>query len=443
MATLLEAPPSTARPARGPVHDFLALLFPAPREFDVHVGGDIVVGSPFEPEFTLAFADAGALRRAFRPPIELSLGEAYVRGDLDIDGDLRAGYAAMRRVIEGPWSNARVRALTRAWLRLPRAHHARWGAGRAPARLRTRDARERDRRAIQYHYDVGNDFFRLWLGRELCYSSAYFPKGTEDLDTAQERKLEHICRKLRLHPGERLLDIGCGWGALILHAAEKHGVQATGITVSQAQYDVVRERIRERGLGERVRVELCDYRDVGGGPYDKAASIGMFEHVGAEHLEEYFARIRSLLRPGGLFLNHGISRWPPPSPTRTLAARATDRWLLGRRLFTLRYFFPNGETLPLSQVNDVAERCGFEVRDVENLREHYARTLRLWVAGLEREREAAVRAAGESAYRLWRIYFTASAHSFETGAAGVHQTLLAVPDGGRVELPASRVDLYR
>lgn len=392
---------------------------------------------------TLVFAGPGVLRRVWRPPLELSLGESYLRGDVDIEGDLYAAYTAMRETINTAFTGARARALLAAWLELPPETPQAGVRVREPARLGDSPSRVRDRDAIRYHYDVGNDFYRLWLDRRLCYSCGYFPNGDEDLDTAQELKLEHICRKLRLQPGERLLDVGCGWGGLIFYAAERFGVHATGITVSRAQHDAVRARIREEGLERRVQVELCDYRDVGGGPYDKVASIGMFEHVGRDQLGAYFERIRTLLRPGGLFLNHGISCWPPPDPHRSLSRRAVDRWVLGRRLFTLRYFFPNGEVLPLGMVTDIAEQSGFEIRDVENLREHYALTLRHWVARLEANREAAVRASDESAYRLWRIYFVASAIGFEIGLNGLHQSLLAVPDGGRVGLPLSRADLYR
>jgi cyclopropane-fatty-acyl-phospholipid synthase len=301
-------------------------------------------------------------------------------------------------------------------------------------------SRDRDLEAVRSHYDVGNDFYSLWLDRSLVYSCAYFPTGSEDIDAAQRAKLDHLCRKLRLSPGERLLDIGCGWGGLIRHAAANYGVEALGITLSERQAALARERIRADGLEHRCRVEVRDYRDFPPGTtFDKVVSVGMFEHVGRAELPTYFRQAACLTKPGGLFLNHGIVR-----------ARDHDegwrRWLrhmLWREgKFIDRYVFPDGELVPLDEAVRNAEGAGLETRDVETLRDHYALTLRQWVRRLESARDAAEKLVGAQAYRVWRLYMAASAHAFACGKLSLAQVLLWRPDEhGRVEIPRTRADI--
>jgi len=290
---------------------------------------------------------------------------------------------------------------------------------------------ERDRAAVRYHYDTSNEFFALFLGREMVYSCGYFGSPDEDLDTAQERKLDYICRKLRLQKGDRMLDIGCGWGGLVIHAAKHHGVSALGVTLSEPQARLAAERIAMAGLADRCRVEVRDYRHAGAdGSFDAIASIGMVEHVGAEKLPEYFRHAWRLLRPGGVFLNHGIG--PKPGHGSERAAS-----------FTQAYVFPDSEPVPIGRTTEAAEEAGFEVRDVENLREHYAITLRHWVRRLEERREEAIRMTDETTYRIWRMYLAVAAHDFDLGFNNVYQSLLVKPDDGRSGLPLTRSDWYR
>jgi len=262
---------------------------------------------------------------------------------------------------------------------------------------------------VRFHYNVGNAFYALWLDARMVYSCAYFAHGDDDLDRAQESKLDLICRKLRLRPGDRLLDIGCGWGGLIMHAAKRYGVFALGITLSDAQAELARERIAEAGLSDRCQVELRDYRALPReGQFDKISSVGMVEHVGRKKLDEYFVSAYGALRPGGLFLNHGIVSIAASRP-ESLRSRAEARiWKRGE--FIDRYVFPDGELLPAATVIASAERSGFELRDVESLREHYTLTLRHWVRRLEEHHDEAAALVGEETYRVWRLYMSASAY---------------------------------
>ncbi|GAB4449415.1 MAG: class I SAM-dependent methyltransferase [Anaerolineae bacterium] len=391
-----------------------------------------------EPRFTLVLTHPGALRRMFVPPGELTLAEAYLRGDFDVEGDM---VAAMNLAVL--FMDLRPRDwlyLARQVLSLPATDPpTHFQVGRQRARLRgRRHSPERDRAAVTYHYDVGNDFYALFLGEWMAYSCAYFTDAATDLDAAQAAKFEHICRKLRLKPGESLLDIGCGWGGLLVYAAQKYGVQATGVNLSEPQVAYAREWVRRAGLTDRVRVEIRDYRDLDPSePYDKIVSVGMFEHVGRANLPAYFSAAYRALRPGGLFLNHGIAAQYAHAPG----------WL-GRRLFqqgqfSQRYVFPDGELVPVSEALAFAERAGFEVRDVESLREHYALTLRHWVRNLEARHDEAVRVRDERTYRNWRLFMSASALGFEIGETNVFQALLSKSRNDAAKLPLTRADLYR
>ena len=442
---------STTAPVLKRTAALLDHLFPPPRVFSVCLWDGSELPAAGQPAFLLALKHPGALRRMFRPPIGLSPGEAFIHSDFDIEGDIFSAFSLVDIIATRTLKPGEVAGLARELLSLPKPGPAQ-AIGRGPARLSgIRHSRERDRAAIQYHYDVGDDFYALWLDCRMQYSCAYFPTGREDLDTAQERKLEHICRKLRLQPGERLLDIGCGWGGLAIYAAEKYGVQALGVTLSKNQAAYANERIAQAQLGERASVELKDYRELGAETFDKIVSVGMFEHVGRDHLLEYFAQTYRLLKPGGLFLNHGISRRAGVryTPSAAQDSRGESAWqkfldlkLLGAGSFVQRYVFPDGELAPVSGVNTIAEAAGFEVRDVENLREHYALTLRQWVNRLEARRDEAIKAVGEVTYRTWRLYMSASVHGFESGNINVNQTLLTKPSEGKSNLPLTRADLY-
>jgi cyclopropane-fatty-acyl-phospholipid synthase len=373
---------------------------------------------------------AGALRAMFGAGTELGLGEAYLYNDFDIEGQAENvfGLADVLVPALADWRKKAQAGLD--LLRLPvseGAHVSRHG----PFRLRGRKhSLERDRRAVTYHYDVSNDFYALWLDQRMVYSCAYFGSPDDALDTAQTRKLDYICRKLRLQPGQRLLDIGCGWGGLVMYAAQHYGVDATGITLSQPQVDWASARIAEAGLGERCRALVQDYRQVEG-MFDVLVSVGMFEHVGEAQLPAYFAQAHRLLRPGGVFLNHGIARRAADVPN-------------GKPGFSSTYVFPDGELSPISTTARAAEEAGLEVRDVESLREHYALTLRHWVRRLEARHAEALGFVDEPTYRVWRLYMSGSAHGFATQQLNVYQTLLVKPSPrGESGLPLTREDWYR
>jgi len=405
--------------------------------FRVILGGDVPVrmefwdGSaigPAEAPGTAKFHSVDGIRRILWAPDELGLGRAFVAGDLDIDGDLLAVLAVVEAIgLEdlkiGPKTIATALAAA-----------GRVGAiGRPPApppvEVRPRGrlhSKSRDAGAIRHHYDVGNAFYRLVLGPSLTYSCARFTDPQMTLEEAQASKHELVCAKLGLRerPGQRLLDVGCGWGSMAMHAAVHHGADVVGLTISPAQAKLAGERVADAGLSERVDIRLQDYRDVTG-TFDAISSIGMFEHVGRKNADRYFQILRSRLRPGGRLLNHAIS--------------VPGGFVLGTRSFAHRYIFPDGELADVGDVVLAMERAGFEVRDVESLREHYALTLRRWVANLEANWDEAVAEVGVARARTWRLYLAASAVNFDSGELAIHQVLGVVPDGRGVSgMPPTR-----
>lgn len=419
-------------------YTFLDQFFPKPRNFNVRLWDGTRLAFASDPSFTVILRSPGALRRMVRLPLELSLAEAFIRGELDIEGDLVSAFHVFNSMA-ARLSKNNLLTLLCLWFALPSDRPHFQPTSRKTADLAgSRHSRGRDRAAIQYHYDVGNDFYALWLDKRMIYSSAYFPTRTEDIDAAQEQKLDIICRKLQLKPGERLLDIGCGWGGLVIYAAQKHGVQSMGVTLSKEQHILANERIAAAGLGSSA-VKLMDYRDLRAEPFDKIVSIGMFEHVGREHLSEYFGHVYNLLKPGGLFLNHGISLHP--SSTESSAwSHLVGRYVLGAGSFFDRYIFPDGELVPVSEVNLIAERTGFEVRHLENWREHYALTLRQWIKRLENHHTEAAHLTSEAVYRIWKLYLSAAVYGFESGAININQTVLHKPENSHnhIELADSK-----
>jgi len=363
------------------------------------------------PTVTLRIPSAAALRYFANPDLA-KLGEAYVEGHVDVEGPI--GEAL--RAAEG---------LAR--------HLGEAKRGRLPL-LRNLHTKKVDAKSIRYHYDVSNDFYGLWLDRNMVYSCAYFKTGEETLDAAQEQKLDHICRKLRLQPGERFLDIGCGWGALVRWAAKHYGVDATGITLSHNQHALANQRIEAEGLGARCRVLLQDYRDVPGeAVYDKIASVGMFEHVGLKNLPRYFAKIHTLLSDGGVVMNHGITSIDPES--RSVGLGAGD--------FIDKYVFPHGELPHISLVLKEMARAELEVMDVETLRLHYAKTLWHWSERLEANLDAAREHAGDKRVRIWRAYLAGCAHAFDQRWVAIHQVLaVKSADPKASPLPWTRAWIY-
>jgi cyclopropane-fatty-acyl-phospholipid synthase len=378
---------------------------------------------PTDAPATIQIRSRDALLRIVTAPGELGIARAYVSGDLDIDGSIWDLLALRDRL-------PNVRLERSVMLDLVRELGG-WRAIRPiappPEEVRLqgrRHSRARDAAAISHHYDVSNEFYRLVLGPSLTYSCAVFHDQSDTLEQAQENKYELICRKLGLEPGMRLLDVGCGWGGMVIHAAKHHGVRAVGITLSRQQAELAEKRAAEAGLSDEVEIRVQDYRDVTDGPFDAISSIGMFEHVGEAKLGEYFDRLRALVTPHGRLLNHGISR-PPGQRAR-----------LPYRSFINRYVFPDGELHEVGRVVSAIQKAGFEARHVENLREHYALTLRQWVANLERNWSQAVAEVGEGRARVWRLYMAGSSANFAAGRTHIHQVLAAPStDDGVSALP--------
>ena len=388
-----------------------------------------------EPTFILVCKNPNVLRSMVFGRDPLRIADAYFRGDIDVEGnffdavslkdDLQIICLSLRN---------KLFAIAKAF-RLPtditEHYPARSKLSLGYSQKVKAHSKIENLDAIQFHYDVSNDFYALWLDSDMVYSCAYFEKPGNDLGQAQKAKLAHICRKLLLKPGDSFLDIGCGWGALIIYAAQHYGVKTHGVTLSQQQFTFATDRIKKAGLEGQVTVSLCDYRDIkGNGIYDKVASVGMFEHVGLKNLPLYFSTIHRLLKPSGLFLNHGITHevegWH-----KTLSTE-----------FINRYIFPDGQLDTVSNIQRGMEHAKFEIADLESLRSHYALTLRQWVARLEFHHEEALNYVSESTYRIWRLYMAASALEFESGKISVYQILATKRELGHLSLPLTRRHMY-
>ena len=400
---------------------------------NLRLGNESETGSL--PKFTLVCLNPDVVRTIVLGRDPLRLAEAYFRGDIDIDGDF---FSAL--LLKDHLHAIRISTLDRlnvifSILKLCVPSFVKPLNVDVKSSLHARSVKEHskteNRAAISFHYDVSNEFYALWLDKAMVYSCAYYMQATDDLDTAQFAKLDHICRKLLLQPKDHLLDIGCGWGALVIHAAKHYGVSAHGITLSQRQLNMARDRVAQAGLQDRISIELRDYRDLPGeSVYDKVSSVGMFEHVGLKNLPAYFTAVSRLLKPSGLFLNHGITHdvegWEKTSSTE----------------FINRYVFPDGQLDTVSNIQRLMENARFEIADVESLRPHYALTLRHWVARLERCHTEALNYVSESTWRIWRLYMAACALEFESGEIGVYQILSSKRILGGASLPLTRQHLY-
>jgi cyclopropane-fatty-acyl-phospholipid synthase len=363
---------------------------------------------------TFSVRSPQAIAHVLRAPGQLGLGRAYVSGELTVD-DLDEVLELLDSWDPPPLDR---RAQARLALGALRAN----GLIRPPAvpkaELRPRGRRhsiERDRRAVRHHYDVSNDFFRLMLGESMTYSCALFSQGATTLEEAQEAKLELVCKKLALEPGQRVLDVGCGWGSFAMHAAAKHGVQVVGITLSEPQAELARRRAEERGLADKVDIRVMDYRELAGEPFDAVASIGMVEHVGSSQIDVYARQVARLVKPGGRVLNHGIGRLRVGDPEAGP--------------FSERYVFPDGAPLHLSRIQLALERAGLETEHVEGLRMDYAETLRNWAANIDANLDEATRLAGPERIRVWRLYLRAARRGFESGFISVYQVRCSRPIG--------------
>ena len=381
---------------------------------------------------TMIIRHKRAMRRFLWQPNELGLARAFVAGEIDLDGDL---YDALNRLQALVWRAPDVKDLPFHTVAADLVRLGVLGTQPKPPPEEmqvtgARHSKRRDRQAVSQHYDVGNDFYRIVLGPSMVYSCAYWTSDAPSygLADAQRDKLDLICRKLDLHPGMRLLDVGCGWGSLALYAAQHYGVDVVGITLSAEQADYARKQVAETGMTAHVEIRVQDYRDVDDGPFDAIASIGMAEHVGTGPYAEYASILFRQLRAGGRLLNHQIAALHP-------VASATPR----PRSFIDAYVFPDGELAPLGTTVTLLENAGFEVRDVQALREHYGRTLRAWVANLESAWLDAVRLTSSGRARVWRLYMAASALAFEQGRIGVNQVLaVKVRRDGSSGMPATR-----
>ena len=391
---------------------------------EMHFGSD-------KPECTLVFNTMKSFRDLILHSDPIRLAEAYFDGSVDIEGSIYPAVLLKDHLKMLDLSLEEKIAFLFNAFRMREEEQD--GNAHSPwiwKNSGTKHSREMNREAIGFHYDVSNEFYKLWLDEGMIYSCAYFSDERQSLDEAQRNKLDLICRKLRLKEGEKLLDIGCGWGSLVQWAALHYGVEAHGVTLSRKQYDYASEKIRQNGLEGQVVVELKDYRDIeGAGIYDKVSSVGMFEHVGLKNLPLYFETVNRLLKPGGLFLNHGITH----DEEGWNSSVETD--------FIAKYVFPDGELDWVSNIQRRMEQGQFEIHDVESLRPHYALTLREWVKRLEAKHREALVHVPEAVYRVWRLYMAGCALQFEAGYMGVYQILAAKKTKGRLALPLTRRDL--
>ncbi|NIE65579.1 cyclopropane-fatty-acyl-phospholipid synthase family protein [Burkholderia sp. Ax-1719] len=361
------------------------------------------------PQVTLKVNSASALPLLLEPSLD-NLGEAYIKGKIDIEGKvadiINIGYSLARSTVTSASKLARVR------------------------RYFTH-SKSTDRKAIQYHYDVSNAFYKLWLDENMVYSCAYFENGDEDLATAQIKKIDHILTKIQLQEGQTLLDIGCGWGALVLRAAQKFGARCVGVTLSQNQFDLATQRVRDAGLEDRIEIRLQDYRDVQG-QFDRITSVGMFEHVGRKNLPGYFTKVRELLADDGIAMNHGI----------TSSDAESGETALGGGEFIDRYVFPDGELPHISLALEAAQRGGLEAVDVESLRRHYAHTLDLWADNFEAHAEEAKKLVDDEKFRIWRVYLAGCAYAFEHDDVSIYQIVCRKAGRSATTLPWSRRYMY-
>ena len=378
-------------------------------------------------KFTITIQSPFVLRDIvmFQDPVKLA--EAYFEGLVEVEGDFSAAMN-LRYFLENlklPF-NDKISLISRA-IKLSNLNPSITSKTNKLPNIK----RQNDIESIAFHYDVSNAFYGLWLDKLMVYSCAYFENPSQSLETAQTNKLDYICRKLRLKNGEHFLDIGCGWGALVCWAAKHYGVKAHGITLSQNQYEYACEEVRKQGLENQVKIEILHYRDLPKKPaYDKVSSIGMFEHVGLKNLTTYFSIVNRILKPDGLFLNHGITS-DEPGWGRSTSTK-----------FINRHVFPDGELDTISNIQNYMEETNFEIFDVEGLRQHYALTLRHWVARLEAMHDEVVRLVGQRTYRIWRLYMTGSAIQFEQGATGIYQILASPKKKGLPNIPLTRHYLY-
>ena len=372
--------------------------------------GDHVDLSSEQPRVKIRVPGPGGLRYLLSPTLD-SLGEAYVEGNLEIEGRAADMIQIGSALAENSGKPARMSKV----LDLLSPH-----------------TREKDAEAIRYHYDVSNAFYANFLDPAMVYSCAYFETGDEDLATAQVKKIDHILTKIGLQPGQTLLDIGCGWGALVLRAAQKFGARCVGVTLSERQFELARERVAQAGLQDRIEIRLQDYRDVGG-QFDRITSVGMFEHVGVQHLPEYFKRIDALLAPGGVVMNHGIT-------TSDVDQRNSP---YGSGDFIDKYVFPHGELAHLSTVIRTMQEGGLEVRDVENLRRHYARTCALWTENFERNAEHIRQTADPKTFRIWHVYLAGCAYAFAHDWISLYQIVCGKAGQDPAQIPWSREYMYR
>ncbi len=361
------------------------------------------------PQVTLKVNSASALPLLLEPSLD-NLGEAYVKGKIDIEGKvadiINIGYSLARSTVTSASKLARVR------------------------RYFTH-SKSTDKKAIQYHYDVSNEFYKLWLDENMVYSCAYFENGDEDLATAQLKKIDHILTKIQLKEGQTLLDIGCGWGALVLRAAQKFGARCVGVTLSQNQFDLATQRVKDAGLEDRIEIRLQDYRDVQG-QFDRITSVGMFEHVGRKNLPGYFTKVRELLADDGIAMNHGI----------TSSDAESGETALGGGEFIDRYVFPDGELPHISLALEAAQRGGLEAVDVESLRRHYAHTLDLWADNFEARAEEAKKLVDDEKFRIWRVYLAGCAYAFEHDDVSIYQIVCRKAGRSATTLPWSRRYMY-